>query len=44
MLDILRAHPVVILGGVLQDNGLYTPPGMLIDELKARPGVSTQHA
>jgi hypothetical protein len=44
MLDILRAHPVVILGGVLQDNGLYTPPGILIDELEARTGVSNRHA
>jgi hypothetical protein len=35
MLDILRAHPVVILDGHPQDNGLYTPPAALIHELKA---------
>ena len=36
MLDILRAHPVVILGGVPQDNSLYTPPAALINELHGR--------
>jgi hypothetical protein len=38
MLDILRAHPVVILGGYPQDNGLYTQPEALINELKERAG------
>ena len=38
MLDILRAHPVVILGGYPQDNGLYTQPAALIHELKERAG------
>jgi hypothetical protein len=36
MLDILRAHPVVILGGYPQDNGLYTQPAALIHELRDR--------
>ena len=40
MLDILRAHPVVILGGVPQDNGLYTPPAALIDELHGRTAAT----
>jgi hypothetical protein len=38
MLDILRAHPVVILGGYPQENGLYTSPAALIQELKDRAG------
>jgi hypothetical protein len=36
VLDILRAHPMVILGGVLQDNGLYVPSGVLIEEVRQR--------
>jgi hypothetical protein len=36
MLDILRAHPVVILGGSLQDNGLYISPAVLMHELQTR--------
>jgi hypothetical protein len=40
MLDILRAHPVVILGGVPQDNGLYTPPAALISELHGRTAAT----
>ncbi len=42
MLDILRAHPVVILGGVPQENGLYAAPAALINELKGRAAVATQ--
>jgi hypothetical protein len=41
MLDILRAHPVVILGGYPQENGLYTSPAVLINELKTRAAAST---
>jgi hypothetical protein len=40
LLDILRAHPVVILGGYPQENGLYTPPVALLDELRNRSGAS----
>jgi DcmR-like sensory protein len=35
-LDILRAHPVVILAGVAQENHLYSPPTTLVPELRAR--------
>ena len=41
MLDILRAHPVVILGGTPQDNGLYTTPAALISELHGRTATAT---
>ena len=41
MLDILRAHPVVILAGVPQDNGLYTKPAALIGELHGRTATAT---
>lgn len=36
VMDILRTHPMVIIGGVLQDNPLYLPPDVFLQELKAR--------
>ena len=44
MLDILRAHPVVILRRYPQDNGLYTMPAALIHELKERVVGATNPA
>ena len=35
-MDILRTHPMVILGGVLQENPLYVPPDEFLEELKER--------
>jgi hypothetical protein len=36
VMDILRTHPQVILGGVLRENPFYVPPEELLLELKAR--------
>jgi hypothetical protein len=36
VMDILRTHPMVIVGGVLQENPLYVEPDALLTELKAR--------
>lgn len=36
VMDILRTHPMVIIGGVLQENPLYVPPGEFLRELKGR--------
>ena len=36
VMDILRTHPMVIVGGVLQDNPLYVPPAEFLKELQAR--------
>jgi hypothetical protein len=35
-MDILRTHPMVIVGGVLQENPLYVPPDEFLQELKER--------
>jgi len=35
-MDILRTHPMVILGGVLQENPLYVPPDDFLRELARR--------
>lgn len=36
VMDILRTHPMVIVGGVLQENPLYVPPDELLAELDER--------
>jgi hypothetical protein len=36
VMDILRTHPMVIIGGVLQDNPLYVQPDQFLEELKQR--------
>ncbi|HYF14828.1 MAG TPA: MEDS domain-containing protein [Phycisphaerales bacterium] len=36
VMDILRTHPMVIIGGVLQENPLYVPPDDFLRELKER--------
>ena len=35
-MDILRTHPLVIMGGVLQENPLYVPPDEFLKELNER--------
>ena len=36
VMDILRTHPMVIIGGVLQENPLYVPPDQFLAELAQR--------
>ena len=36
MMDLLRAHPLAIIGGVLQENPFYTQPDRMLEELRAR--------
>jgi hypothetical protein len=36
VMDILRTHPMVIIGGVLQENPLYVQPDELLAELRGR--------
>lgn len=40
VMDILRTHPMVILGGVLQDNPLYVPPDEFLKELRQRKSAA----
>lgn len=35
-MDILRTHPMVIIGGVLQQNPFFVPPDRFLQELRAR--------
>jgi MEDS: MEthanogen/methylotroph, DcmR Sensory domain len=36
MMDALRTHPVVIIGGLLQENPFFVPPGQLLLEIQER--------
>ena len=35
-MDIMRTHPVVIIGGVLQENPFFVPPDQFLAELRGR--------
>jgi hypothetical protein len=37
VVDALRTHPIVIIGGLLQENPFYLPPDQFLIEVKARP-------
>jgi len=38
IIDVLRTHPWVIVGGVLQQNPFYVPPDQFLQELRERGG------
>jgi hypothetical protein len=35
-MDILRTHPMVIIGGILQENPFFVPPDAMLRELRGR--------
>jgi hypothetical protein len=39
LLDLLRTHPVVIIGGILQENPFFIPPDQFLSELKERQAL-----
>ena len=36
-MDIMRTHPMVIIGGILQENPFFVPPDEFLAELQDRP-------
>lgn len=36
VIDIMRTHPMVIVGGILQENPFFVPPDEMLDELARR--------
>jgi MEDS: MEthanogen/methylotroph, DcmR Sensory domain len=36
VIDIMRTHPMTIIGGILQENPFYVPPDQMLRELKER--------
>ena len=41
VMDIMRTHPMVIIGGILQENPFYVPPDEMLRELKERAAENT---
>ena len=40
-MDVMRTHPAVIIGGVLQENPFYVPPDQLLLEIRERRSPRT---
>jgi len=38
VIDILRTHPMVLIGGMLQENPFFIPPSEFLEERRARAG------
>ncbi|MGA7809954.1 MEDS domain-containing protein [Bradyrhizobium sp.] len=36
VIDIMRTHPMIIIGGILQNNPFYTPPEQFLREVRQR--------
>jgi hypothetical protein len=36
VMDVMRTHPMVIIGGLLQENPFYVPPDEFLAELRQR--------
>jgi MEDS: MEthanogen/methylotroph, DcmR Sensory domain len=36
VVDVMRTHPVVIIGGVLQENPFFVPPDQFLLEMRER--------
>ena len=43
VIDIMRTHPMVIIGGILQENPFYVPPDEMLKELKERAARRPSH-
>ena len=41
-MDVLRTHPLVIIGGFLHENPFYVPPDEFLRELRARDESTPQ--
>jgi hypothetical protein len=41
VIDIMRTHPMVIIGGILQENPFFVPPDEMLKELKERQAEKT---
>jgi MEDS: MEthanogen/methylotroph, DcmR Sensory domain len=41
VIDIMRTHPMIIIGGILQENPFFVPPDEFLRELRDRGGGRT---
>lgn len=42
VIDIMRTHPMVIIGGILQQNPFFVPPDAFLRELRERRAAQTR--
>ena len=42
-MDIMRTHPMVIIGGLLQENPFFVQPDQMLVELRRRQAVDDDH-
>ncbi len=42
VIDIMRTHPMIIIGGFLQQNPFYTPPEEFLSEIRERRAMRTK--
>jgi hypothetical protein len=40
MMDLLRAHPLTVMNGVLQENPFYTPAEQMLRDIQLRRALS----
>ena len=41
IIEVMRTHPMIIIGGILQENPFFVPPEEFLRELQRR--AATQH-
>jgi hypothetical protein len=41
VIDIMRTHPMIIIGGILQRNPFFVPPEEFLRELRERRAMRT---
>lgn len=42
VIDVLRTHPMVLIGGILHQNPFFVPPSQFLRELRARRAASSR--
>jgi hypothetical protein len=42
VLDVMRTHPAVLIGGVVQHNPFYMPPEQMLEELRDRGAIGRE--
>src|SRR6185295_12624485 len=39
IIDVMRTHPMILIGGIVQENPFFVPPDEFLRELSARPAA-----
>ncbi len=43
VVEVMRTHPMIIIGGMLQENPFFVPPDQFLRELRERRGAGPRH-